>query len=131
MVQPAPDSDQLRLWALVHSLLQPKARDRTPNACLNRLTNERPEGKRLNLNELTADVREESWPTDNLSVLDAWHTRTYDFDDDRPIVVVEVGARLLLVDGNHRVARWLFQPRSDRQHRVLLIRPRAEQRTAR
>lgn len=96
-------------------------RDASPNACLNFLANERlPDGESILLNENTAVVREECWTTDQLKELDSKHTKTHDFDDPRPVVVVEYKNRKILVDGNHRVARWLkVGPHAE--HQVLLI----------
>lgn len=121
MTQFKPEN-QKQLWDLVYGTLYPKPNDATPNACLNRLTNERLKTFRVNLNESTAFVLDEQWLTDDLVTLDRKHERFHDFDDERPIVVVDVHGRKLLVDGNHRVTRWLMQAVS-RLHRVLLIRP--------
>ncbi len=99
----------------------PKHSDNSPNACLNRLTNERLSGcSQIQLNEKTAVVREELWPTAQLNILERKHQRVHNFNDDRPVIVVEYGNRKILVDGNHRVTRWITGAYQS-QHRVLLI----------
>jgi hypothetical protein len=116
---------QSELWNLVHKTLNPKKSDVSPNACLNRLTNERLNGTTIALTPDTAVVREELWPTNHLTRLDRKHRKMHDFDDERPIVVVEYGARLILVDGNHRVTRWLASGHNS-ERRLLIIRLRGE-----
>ena len=116
--------DQQTLWGLVYKTLKPKATDASPNACLNRLTNERLSGVPcVYLNEKTAVVRRAHWSTEGLSALDRKHKRMHDFEDDRPIVVVEYRGRKILIDGNHRVTRWLTT-HAVKRHEVLLITPR-------
>jgi hypothetical protein len=120
-------NDQATLWALVYATLNPKDSDHSPNSCLNRLTNERLSGQAyIQLNDRTAVVRKELWPTVQLSILDKKHNRAHDFDDDRPIVVVEYCNKKILVDGNHQVARWLSSAHQS-QHQVLLLSLRNEQ----
>jgi hypothetical protein len=119
------NAEQAALWALVYCTLSPKKTDHSPNACLNRLTNERLKSSRVQLNPSTAFVCEESWQREQLSGLDAKHHKTHTFDDERPIVVVKLEDKYLLVDGNHRVARWLSLAPTNRQYRVLLIRPQS------
>jgi hypothetical protein len=109
------------LWALAYQTLRPKKSDPTPNACLNRLVNERLTGvSTIQVNEKTAAIREEIWPTEQLSVLERKHKKKIENEDNRPIVVVEMRDRKLLIDGNHRVNRWLSTGKHG-QHRVLLI----------
>jgi hypothetical protein len=122
-VTSACDKQQSDLWTLVHSTLRPKPSDPSPNACLNRLINERLSSQRVSLNPETAVVCEEHWPSEDLAHLDRWHTKMHDFDDDRPIVVVQLASRKILIDGNHRVTRWLSTG-AGRVRPVLLIRPR-------
>lgn len=114
--------DQATLWALVYSTIRMnKNRDTSLNGCLNFLANERRSGEgTVLINEETAVVREESWTTDQLTALDTQHKKMHNFDDDRPIVVFEHNNRKLLVDGNHRVARWLAAG-VQKERRVLLI----------
>ena len=108
---------------MVYSILRPKAKDGSPNACLNRLVNERSLNKRVVLNEKTANVSEELWASPLLQKLDRWHKKQHDFDDDRPLVVVDIELRKLVIDGNHRLTRWLAT--SAVAHRpVLVIRPK-------
>jgi hypothetical protein len=114
---------QEELWKLVYSTLRPKAKDGSPNGCLNRLVRERSLQKPVNLNEKTADVYEELWSTPLLGSLERWHKRQHDFDDDRPLVIVELEGRKLVIDGNHRLTRWLANDAV--AHRPLLvIRPK-------
>lgn len=125
--------DQAALWAMVHAQLRPKASDGSANGCLNRLTNERLGAARVLVDATTAHVRLERWPTAALGTLDAKHTRTHLFEDERPIVVVCVHRRLLLVDGNHRVAAWLAQLSAgapSRLHGVLLVQLRRSEEAA-
>jgi len=108
-------------WNLVYETLMPKECDASPNACLNRLTNERLRGlSKVSINLNTANIREELWPTGKLKTLDIKHKRMHDFEGVRPIVVVEIYNKLLLVDGSHRVNRWLSMG-LNQEHRVLLI----------
>ena len=115
-------NDQSVLWDLIYEIIKMKPRrDASPNSCLNYLANERlPKGESILLNDKTAVVREEKWATDRLVELDPKHNRIHDFDDHRPAVVVEYKDRRILVDGNHRVARWLKNGLSA-EHRILLI----------
>lgn len=114
--------DQSALWDLENKTIRMKeGRDSSPNACLNFLANERlSDNESILLNEKTAIVREELWTTDQLKGLNPKHRKTHDFDDARPAVVVEYMNRKILVDGNHRVARWLKEGLRT-EHRVLLI----------
>lgn len=116
---------QTELWGLVHGTLNPKRSDASPNVCLNRLANERLSGAKIALNPDTAVVREERWLASDLTRLDRKHGRTHDFEDDRPIVVLEHEGRLILVDGNHRVTRWLAACQN-KECRLLIIRLRGE-----
>ena len=109
------------LWDLTYRTLRPKGHE-SPNECLNRLTNERLDSKsKVKLSENTATVVEQIWGLTGLEVLDRKHSRFYDFDDFRPLVVAEIDSRYILVDGNHRVNRAL-NLKQDRQFRILLIR---------
>ena len=114
--------DQAELWTLVYSTIRMKqGRDSSPYACLNFLANERRTGEgTILINEETAVVREELWTTDQLNTIEPQHRKIHDFEDDRPIVVFEHKNRKLLVDGNHRVARWIAQGKI-RTHRILLV----------
>lgn len=113
--------NQEQLWALVYETLRPKGNE-TPNECLNRLTNERKGVPRLRLNQQTTVISLEQWSSEHLCILDVKHNRNHCFDDSRPIVVIDLGERKLLVDGNHRVARWLMKEES-REYEVLLLHP--------
>lgn len=109
------------LWALAYRTLKPKPTDSSPDACLNRLVRERISGRApAEVNENTATIRKELWTLEQLESLDRKHDRVNDMDDNRPLVVVKYGDRKLLIDGNHRVNRWLAG-RSDSLHEVLLI----------
>lgn len=113
---------QSELWALVNETLWWKPKDASPAACLNRLTNERLSGAKVALGPGTAVVREERWLTYELSRLERKHSKAHDFDDNRPIVVVEFDGRLILVDGNHRVTRWIASGHNV-ERQLLIIRP--------
>lgn len=114
-------NESASLWALVYETLRPKKSDPTPNACFNRLVNERLTGvPTVQVDERTAAIREEVWPTEQLSMLERKHEKKYEYEDDRPIVVVEYREKKLLIDGNHRVNRWLSKG-VDGRHHVLLI----------
>jgi hypothetical protein len=119
------DPQQDALWSVIYATLRPKSTDASPNGCLNRLANERLTPPRIVLNPATAVVREESWDTEKLRLLDPKHRHAHDFEDNRPIVVVELGQRWILVDGNHRVARWLSIGSSANTHSVLIISHRS------
>ncbi len=112
-------SNERNLWRLVLATLKPKA-DETATECLNRLVRERIDEKALRVDETTAGITEVSWPTARLNELDRKHDRTNDKDDRRPIVVVQHRNRKLLIDGNHRVNRWLRESPTP-EHDVLLI----------
>ena len=113
---------QSELWDLVYGALWWERKDASPTACLNRLTNERLSGSKLALDPTTAEVREEWWQTNELSRLERKHNKVHDFDDDRPIVVVEFEGRLILVDGNHRVTRWLASGHNV-ERQLLIVHP--------
>lgn len=113
--------EQGQLWALVYKTLRLKGSE-TPNECLNRLTNERLNVPRLRLDSKTTVVSLERWSIERLRSLETKHQTPYDFDDERPIVVIDLGERKLLVDGNHRVARWLMEGES-KLYEVLLLHP--------
>lgn len=115
------DYEVRELWALAYRTLKPKATDRSPNACLNRLLRERISGRTPpEVNELTATIQKESWTRKQLQELERKHERINDKDDNRPLVVVKYGHQKILIDGNHRVNRWLAA-RTDSEHEVLLI----------
>ena len=115
-----PRTESELLWVLAYKTLNPKVSDASPNACLNRLVNERlAKGSSVEIKEGTWIIREENWPTSQLGILDRKHRQTNECDDLRPIIVVEVDGRNLLIDGNHRVSRWLSE--SSTEHRVLII----------
>lgn len=117
----ADTNEQSLLWTLVYATLSPKANE-TENGCLNRLTNERRPGvPPMHLAPGTALVSREHWLLERLRTLDKKHEKYHDFDDGRPLVVIDLGERKLLVDGNHRVTRWLMKGDS-RPYEVLLIR---------
>jgi hypothetical protein len=107
------------LWRLVLTTLKPKSTE-TASECLNRLVRERVENKGLRVDEETATVAHELWSTTRLHELDRKHDRTNKENDRRPIVVVVHGDRKLLIDGNHRVNRWLREATID-DHEVLVI----------
>jgi hypothetical protein len=113
------DERVANLWDLVFRTLKPKATE-SPQECLNRLVRERISDKKLIVDETTATIREEIWPTSELKRLKRKHDRMNDKDDRRPIVVVRYNSELLLVDGNHRVNRWLSNSPIP-EHDVLLI----------
>lgn len=118
--------EQTALWRLVYATLNPKPKE-TPAECLSRLTNERlPEGIRIEVNPETAEVREEKWSNARLVSLERKHMRSHDFDDDRQIIVFESKGRNILIDGNHRVTRWLAEP-PDRDRAVLIISLKGQQ----
>lgn len=109
------------LWALAYGTLKPKATDPSPNACLNRLVRERISSRAPpEVNEATATIQKEVWTLEQLQALERKHDRVNDKDDNRPLVVVKYSDRKLLIDGNHRVNRWLAA-RSGSQREVLLI----------
>lgn len=99
--------------------LRPKATE-SPQQCLNRLVRERISDKNVVVNSQTANIRREAWNTSELKRLSRKHNRTNNEDDHRPIVVVEYKSEFLLVDGNHRVNRWLSSSPIP-EHEVLLI----------
>lgn len=110
------------LWDLVYKTLRPKGNE-TPNQCLNRLTNERLDNSsKVNLSESTANIEEQIWRLDQLALLDSKHTRMHDFDDFRPLVIVNIEERYILVDGNHRVSR-ATSLNQDREFPVLIVKP--------
>lgn len=109
------------LWTLAYETLKLKATDASPSACLNRLVRERISSRTLaNVNENTATIRKELWTFEQLQTLERKHNRVNDKDDNRPLIVVKYGDRKLLIDGNHRVNRWLTA-RARAQREVLLI----------
>lgn len=107
------------LWDLVFRTLRPKATE-SSQQCLNRLVRERISDKNVVVNSQTASIRKEVWPTSELKRLKTKHGRTNDEDDRRPIVVLEYKTELLIIDGNHRVNRWLSDSPIP-EHDVLLI----------
>jgi hypothetical protein len=106
-------------WDLVFRTLKPKATE-SPQECLNRLVRERISDKKLVVDASTATIRRDLLSTLELQRLKRKHDRTNDKDDRRPIVVVEYKGEPLLVDGNHRVNRWLSSSRIS-EHDVLWI----------
>ena len=76
----------------------------------------------LKLNAETTIVRLESWPMERIGTLDSKHQEIHEFEDERPIVVVELENRDLLVDGNHRVAKWMKEGEV-KNRGVLVLRP--------
>jgi len=94
------------LWTLIYQIVQPKNNE-TPNECLKRLVNERDGVSSMRIDSETSDVSQASWTIERLAELDAKHCRINEYDDSRPIIVVDLEGRMLLVDGNHRVAKTL------------------------
>lgn len=77
---------------------------------------------RLRLGPRTAVVDLEQWPLQRIRTLDRKHEKHHDFDDERSLVVIDLGERKLLVDGHHRVTRWLMKGDS-KLYEILLITP--------
>ena len=107
------------LWRLVFQTLKPKDAE-SPQGCLNRLVRERVPDKTLNVDARTATICKEIWRTSDLRSLKRKHDRMNEEDDRRPIVVVDYRNERLVIDGNHRVNRWLLASPIP-EHEVLLI----------
>jgi hypothetical protein len=87
--------------------------DREPMDVFNRLLakNVRPDGwtpnTHLNINRGQISSRQEKWGIDKLAQLERGHSDPTGADFDCPIIVVEYEGRRRLLDGNHRINRWL------------------------
>lgn len=87
--------------------------DREPLDVLNRLLakNLRPEGwtsnTHLNISPSQIRSRRERWTIEQLGRLKRGHSDKAGTDFDCPIIVVEYQATQCLLDGNHRINRWL------------------------
>jgi hypothetical protein len=91
----------------------PKWGDREPLDVLNRLLakNIKPPGwtpnTHLNFQPHHIRSRSEKWSLDELAKLDLGHAGIHFWDVDCPIIVVEYQSKKRLLDGNHRINRWL------------------------
>ncbi len=92
----------------------PEWGDREPIDVLNRLLakNVKPEGwtafTHLKLRPHQITSRREKWTTDELAKLERGHGDPSGKDFDCPIIVVQYGSKRRLLDGNHRINRWLL-----------------------
>jgi hypothetical protein len=97
------------LWAHCH----PQRGDRHPIDVFNRLLakNVRPAGftknTHLNITPDQISSRRERWSTADLSQLDRAHTSVAGEDFDCPVVLVEYRGKVRVIDGNHRINRWV------------------------
>jgi hypothetical protein len=120
MDDPALFEHSLRcLWDHHH----PEWGDRTELDVFNRLLakNARP-GKftpqtHLNIQPSQVTSRRELWSTQDLAQLPRLHNSTAGVDCDCPIVIAEYEGKALVLDGNHRINRWV-QARDSRLHDV-------------
>lgn len=91
----------------------PEWGDRNPLDVFNRLLakNIRPSGwtdnTHLNIQRHQIRSRREQWTTDALRKLTRGHKFTQGKDFDCPIVVVEYEGAQRVLDGNHRINRWI------------------------
>lgn len=112
--------DQPALWQLVYTTIKPK-RVETPNECINRLAKEYFAADHIWLSESSTSVSYEKWPMQQLAKVERHHRRMHEVDDDRPVVILERGARRVVIDGNHRITRWLHLKHADEKS-VLVLR---------
>jgi hypothetical protein len=97
------------LWAHRHL----KWGDRVPLDVFNRLLakNIRPNAwtpnTHLNIQPQQISSRREQWTTDALARLPRGHTSTEGQDFGCPIIVAEYEGQRRLLDGNHRINRWI------------------------
>jgi hypothetical protein len=107
------------LWAHCH----PEWGDRIPLDVFNRLLAKsiRPNGwttnTHLNIPRQQISSRRERWTTDELAKLPRGHGSTAGEDFDCPIIVAEYEGKQRLLDGNHRINRWI-EDRDTRLHDV-------------
>ena len=93
--------------------LHPKWGDRTPLDVFNRLLakNIRPSGWTTNTHfDINADQirsRRERWTTETLGKLVRGHNSTAGQDFGCPIIIAEYGGVQRVLDGNHRINRWV------------------------
>lgn len=93
--------------------LHPEWGDRNPLDVFNRLLakNIRPSGFTINTHlDITADQirsRRERWTTETLGKLVRGHNSTAGQDFSCPIVIAEYGGEQRVLDGNHRINRWV------------------------
>lgn len=97
------------LWAHCH----PEWGDRCPLDVFNRLLAKsiRPSGwtpnTHLNIQAQQISSRRERWTTDALAKLPRGHGSARGEDFDCPIIVAEYEGTQRLLDGNHRINRWI------------------------
>jgi hypothetical protein len=97
--------------------------DREPLDVLNRLLakNINPDGctpkTHLNIQRHQIKSRKANWSLDELAKLDRGHADISGTDFECPIIVVEYQSKQRLLDGNHRINRWL-QFRNTKLHEV-------------
>ena len=93
--------------------LHPEWGDRKPLDVLNRLLakNIKPDGwtpnTHLNIQRHQIRSRKAHWSLDELAKLDRGHAGISGKDFECPIIVVEYQSKQRLLDGNHRINRWL------------------------
>lgn len=97
------------LWAHCH----PQWGDRVPLDVFNRLLAKsiRPSrwtpNTHLSIQPQQISSRRERWTTDTLAKIDRGHGSITGDDFDCPIIVVEYERKQRLLDGNHRINRWI------------------------
>ena len=101
----------------------PEWGDRTPLDVFNRLVakNLRPAewtpNTHLEIQESQISSRLEYWTTAALARVERAHPGVADRDSASPIILVEYAGALRLIDGNHRINRWVMQL-DVREHQV-------------
>ena len=92
----------------------PEWGDRTPLDVFNRLLakNVRPNtwtpNTHLDIQPSQVRSRSEQWTTDALAKLARGHTSVAGRDFDCPIVIAEYAGKQRVLDGNHRINRWVL-----------------------
>lgn len=104
--------DQTLTCLRAHS--HPEWGDSAPLDVLNRLLakNIKPDGwtkyTHLNIQAQHIGSRREKWSIGELEKLDRGHSDPRGKDFECPIIIVEYQFKLRLLDGNHRINRWLL-----------------------
>ena len=103
--------------------LRPEWGDRNELDVLNRLLAKKiqPDGWTTNTHSTVRfdqiSSRVEKWTSKDLGKLRRGHGSTFGEDFECPIIVVEFDGQRLLLDGNHRINRWL-EKHDNREHAV-------------
>ena len=114
------------LWRQVQASFEPHRlpTDKTAQAALNRIAQKcrkTPEWRPFD--EATCTIREQTLEARELAKLTRFHNRKTPAWVCEPIVVLEIDGKLLVIEGNKRVNKWIAE-RASPPRRAIILAPR-------